>query len=68
MIDKQILERKLRQSVNGALFMTSTEFGRVYGISAEKAEVKLKRADIGRSGTYWFIPDIVAAIVEKRLQ
>lgn len=68
MIDKQILERKLRQSVNGALFMTSTEFGRVYGISAEKAGVKLKRADIGRSGTHWFIPDIAAAIVEERLQ
>lgn len=67
MIDKQILERKLRQSVNGALFMTSTEFGRVYGISAEKAGVKLKRADIGRSGTHWFIPDIAKAVVEGRL-
>lgn len=67
MTTRREIEQVLRSSVNGARFMTATEFGRAYGISREKAAKKLNEADVFKSGTHYFVRDIARAIWENKL-
>ena len=58
------IEKRLSDSVNGAMAMSAAEFGRFMGLCRSAAFYKLKAAEVDKCcGKYW-IPDIAKKMWE----
>lgn len=64
-MDKQLLERRLREYADGACVISTTQFAKFYGISVGKASAKLHNANVDRVCKKWFIPDLADKICKN---
>lgn len=61
------IEKRLSDSVNGAMAMSAAEFGRFMGICRSTAFYRLKAVEVDKCcGKYW-IPDIAQKMWEGTL-
>lgn len=64
---KQELERKLSQSVDGAMIMSAADFGRFIHKHRSTASQKLISAGMEKVSGGYFIPDIAKMMIEGKL-
>ena len=62
-MDQQTLRRSMERHVNGASFITASQFQKYMGISRSTAERKLRSLE-KVDGKYYFIPDVVAKMMK----
>lgn len=63
-MDRKVLERRLREYADGACVMNSTQFSRFYGVDRSTAARMLADAEVEKVAKKWFIPSIVERIAQ----
>lgn len=63
-MDRQMLERRLKEYSDGACVMRTSQFAKFYGCRQDTASKMLASAEVEKVSGRWFIPSIVEKIMK----